>query len=351
MSDRMTDYLAYLNACKDQDEVAVKTGQYIVEEGLLSHFQIIKHRIHPKPYKLLFSSPSQNLNMSWVDVFANCPRTEMRSDWIYHENNTYFFLTYKDGYAEGYLIYAEKTDIPKPVKQILHTWKQVYTLLMSWQYASKNQFNEEKGNLISQLVHDIQAIVLLSEGLKKSDDLAKRLAYQQSVNKNVTFYVRDTELIKISASAKDIIYTAIDLIGENRHLVKINSLPSDIQLTVDVELFSRALNEIVKNAIIHNKKQPPKIEISLNEEKSISPFIPFSWVKISVKDQGDGIPQDFLSLVKMPFFTTRKQQGSAGFGLTIAEKIINAHGGHVEIETKPGQGTQVTIYLPGNSYL
>ncbi len=340
--------MARLKGATNQDDVAVKTGQYIAENGLLNRLQIIKHKVHPQPYILLFSNPAQDMEMDWVNTFSNYPYEKPGSGWIHFKSNSYYFLAYKDGQAEGYLVRTEVEDIPEFVNEILYAWEQIYVLSKNIQATAENQLNEEKGNLVSQLVHDIQAIILLSEDIEKSKDLEKRLAYQQSVNKNVTFFVRDTELIKIKAPIKDIIYTSLDLIGEKRHLVKIKELHSDIELEADVELFSRALNEIIKNAMVHNTEQTPKIEISIKKEKSISPFIPFDWVRITVKNYGKGIPGDFISLVKMPFFTTRKQQGSAGFGLTIAEKIINAHGGHIEIETETGQGTQVTIYLPGS---
>lgn len=349
MNDISTDYIHRLKDATDQDEVAVRTGQYLADNGLLNRFQIIRHRIHPKPYKLLFSFPSQEIGMNWAAPFSNCPIKSAGQKWIHFKNSNYYFLTDKESCADGYLIRAEKADIPDTVEQILYIWKQIYTLLKNTQDATKNQLNEEKGNLVAQLVHDIQAIVLLSNDLEKTEDLSRRLAYQQSVNQKITFFVRDTELIKINASVKDIIHTALDLLGEKRHLVKIKQIPSDIDLEADVELFNRALNEIIENAIVHSSDQRPEIELSVGEEKTISPFIPFNWVKITVRDYGKGIPGDFLSLVKMPFFTTRKQQGSAGFGLTIAEKIINAHGGHVEIDTESGSGTQVTIYLPGKN--
>ena len=349
MNDKITDYLDRLKGATDQDEVAIKTGQYLAKNDLLKRFQIIRHRVHPRPYKLLFSSPSQYTEMNWVTPFSHCPIEEAERNWISYKNNNYYFLTSEDSHRDGYLICADKTDVSETTEQIIHVWQRVYTLLKNTRKTQETQLNEEKGNLVAQLVHDIQAIVLLSKDLKKSQDLSKRLAYQQSVNQKVTFFVRDAELIKISASLRDIIDTALDSLGENRHLVKIKQLPTDIELEVDIELFNRALSEVIENAIVHNPEETPAIELSVTEEKSISPFIPFNWVKIIVKDYGKGIPQDFIPLVKMPFFTTRKQQGSAGFGLTIAEKIINAHGGHVEIDTDSGSGTQVTVYLPGNS--
>jgi signal transduction histidine kinase len=67
-------------------------------------------------------------------------------------------------------------------------------------------------------------------------------------------------------------------------------------------------------------------------------------VVISVADTGRGIPPEDRGRVFDPFYS-RKPTGS-GLGLTIAQRIVAAHGGRMELESTPGQGTRVTIALP-----
>jgi signal transduction histidine kinase len=67
-------------------------------------------------------------------------------------------------------------------------------------------------------------------------------------------------------------------------------------------------------------------------------------VVISVADTGRGIPPEDRARVFDPFYS-RKPTGS-GLGLTIAQRIVSAHGGRMELESTPGQGTRVTIALP-----
>jgi signal transduction histidine kinase len=67
-------------------------------------------------------------------------------------------------------------------------------------------------------------------------------------------------------------------------------------------------------------------------------------VVISVADTGRGIPPEDRARVFDPFYS-RKPTGS-GLGLTIAQRIVAAHGGRMELESTPGQGTRVTIALP-----
>ena len=68
------------------------------------------------------------------------------------------------------------------------------------------------------------------------------------------------------------------------------------------------------------------------------------YIKISVRDQGMGIPAEHLPRIFDPYFTT-KQKGS-GLGLASAYAIIKKHDGHIAVESKPGVVTTFYIYLP-----
>ena len=68
------------------------------------------------------------------------------------------------------------------------------------------------------------------------------------------------------------------------------------------------------------------------------------YIKISMRDQGTGIPEKHLPRIFDPYFTT-KHKGS-GLGLASAYAIVNKHQGHIAVESKPGVGTTFYIYLP-----
>jgi signal transduction histidine kinase len=67
-------------------------------------------------------------------------------------------------------------------------------------------------------------------------------------------------------------------------------------------------------------------------------------VALAVSDTGPGIPRERLARVFEPFYSG-KPNGS-GLGLTIAERIVAAHGGRIEIDSEPGRGTRVTLLFP-----
>jgi two-component system NtrC family sensor kinase len=69
-------------------------------------------------------------------------------------------------------------------------------------------------------------------------------------------------------------------------------------------------------------------------------------VVVSVKDSGIGIPPEILDKVLEPFFSTKPVGKGTGLGLSLCYGIVEAHGGRLEIKSRPGEGTEVRIILP-----
>ncbi len=74
---------------------------------------------------------------------------------------------------------------------------------------------------------------------------------------------------------------------------------------------------------------------------------PGATLVVEIADDGPGVPPEAVERIFNPFFTT-KPQGS-GLGLAIVRKIVDAHNGHIDLETAPGQGTRFRVTLPVNS--
>jgi two-component system NtrC family sensor kinase len=69
-------------------------------------------------------------------------------------------------------------------------------------------------------------------------------------------------------------------------------------------------------------------------------------VALSVTDTGSGIPPEILPRIFEPFFTTKPAGQGTGLGLAICRDIIKEHGGEIRVDSRPGQGTTVTVWLP-----
>jgi hypothetical protein len=70
-------------------------------------------------------------------------------------------------------------------------------------------------------------------------------------------------------------------------------------------------------------------------------------VCLSVTDEGPGIPREHLTRVLEPFFTTKPT--GTGLGLAVVLQIVSAHGGVLDVRSRPGHGTCVEVYLPSPS--
>lgn len=70
------------------------------------------------------------------------------------------------------------------------------------------------------------------------------------------------------------------------------------------------------------------------------------WVEVVIEDSGEGMTPEVLAHATEPFFTTRPVGQGAGLGLSMAHGVVRAHDGTLELDSAPGQGTQVRIRLP-----
>jgi PAS domain S-box-containing protein len=120
-------------------------------------------------------------------------------------------------------------------------------------------------------------------------------------------------------------------------------------LRVDVD--EGQLNQVVNNIVINaNHSMPKGGVIKIGTEniemrgESIIPLPDGEYVKITVEDQGHGIPVDEISKIFDPFYTT-KEKGS-GLGLSTSYSIIKRHGGHINVYSEINKGTVFSIYLP-----
>ena len=69
-------------------------------------------------------------------------------------------------------------------------------------------------------------------------------------------------------------------------------------------------------------------------------------IELTVKDNGNGIPQKVLDKIFQPFFTTKPTGEGTGLGLSLSYDIIKAHGGEIKVETKESEGSKFIIQLP-----
>ena len=72
-------------------------------------------------------------------------------------------------------------------------------------------------------------------------------------------------------------------------------------------------------------------------------------VVVEVSDTGQGIPEEIRERIFDPFFTTKDVGEGTGLGLSICHNIVTAHGGRIEVDSRPGAGTCFRVALPLHS--
>ena len=68
-------------------------------------------------------------------------------------------------------------------------------------------------------------------------------------------------------------------------------------------------------------------------------------IRLTVADQGEGIPEENLTHIFEPFFTTKETGKGRGLGLAVCRRIIHEAGGRIEVDSRPGQGTTFCVFL------
>jgi len=114
------------------------------------------------------------------------------------------------------------------------------------------------------------------------------------------------------------------------------------------------IGQVVDNLTINAQQAMPNggtiniqaKNISLSEKEHPS-LVANNYVKLSIQDQGIGIPKEFLSRIFDPYFTTKSK--GHGLGLSTCYSIINRHGGSIDVDSEPGKGSTFNIYIPATT--
>ncbi|MBI5102870.1 MAG: PAS domain S-box protein [Nitrospirae bacterium] len=107
---------------------------------------------------------------------------------------------------------------------------------------------------------------------------------------------------------------------------------------VDKSLVGEAVEKLVANAL---DAMPGGGTLTLTTDREVVRGVPY--VRVRIKDEGEGIPPEKLEKIFEPFFTTRTSPKGTGLGLSIAKGIIEEEGGTLRIESAGGKGTTATI--------
>lgn len=223
---------------------------------------------------------------------------------------------------------------------------------------------ESLGILAGGIAHDFNNLLTVILGnislammyTSPEDALHDRLAGAESAclrARNLTYqlltFSRGGTPIKETVSLPELIRcsTEFALTGSN--------VRSEISISDDlppVKADAGQINQVLHNLILNAVEAMPGsggiITISADcvriQKNDPVPLTEGAYVRIAVQDRGIGVPKEQIEKIFDPYFTT-KRWGS-GLGLATSYSIIKNHGGHITVESEPGEGTTFRFYLP-----
>jgi signal transduction histidine kinase len=185
--------------------------------------------------------------------------------------------------------------------------------------------------------HSVENVEYASVALQELERVERSISH-------LLRYARDEELRPERVVMADVVASALETLQERTAragaVLRVDVAEAGA-LVGDPEKLRRVVLNLVGNALDAMEGQrtpPPRVDVEAGENLAGTEV----WLR--VRDNGAGIPDDRLAEIWTPFRTSKSN--GTGLGLAIVRKIVEAHGGAVEVESAPGRGTAFLVTLP-----
>lgn len=239
----------------------------------------------------------------------------------------------KEEISQAYLDEQDLSEMKSRfISMITHEFRTPLTIILS----STNMLEQfyRKGNELKMLKH-------LSKIKKSSNNLA------HLIERTITLSKTEAGVITVNREKFDIIdfleqmTEEIRLFDKDKHQVELHRTIDSLQINSDKNLLTLIFNNIISNALKYTEENK-KIDIALETTEDL--------IKISVADEGIGIPDREINTLFEPFYRCSNvgmRQGS-GLGMSIVKKCMELLDGDIRIKSQIGKGTKVVLFLPVN---
>jgi len=204
-----------------------------------------------------------------------------------------------------------------------------------------HELNEPLGNILgfAQLIK--KGLNNPEQIIKDADKIESASLHAREVIKKLMLFSRQSPQKKSLINLDRIVDEGLYFLGSRcakAGITLIKELNRDLP---DFVADKSQLYQILVNLVVNSIQAMPEggtinIKTSCDDTNVI----------LSVKDTGLGIEKDILDKIFIPFFTTKDIDEGTGLGLAVVHGIVTSHGGFVQVESKPGEGTEFRIYLP-----
>jgi signal transduction histidine kinase len=205
---------------------------------------------------------------------------------------------------------------------------------------------------------------LVCDDLDSTDDLAT-LAYARKAREECkllddlnNFYLDLLAVDKgeetLGSAPVDVASLIADIVGQfpsrldAKERVLINVAPAAGLVGVERNALKLILRNLIENSLLYSQKNTP-VRVEVSRTGGEVRANDGNWIKFRVKDDGVGIPEEYLNKIFSPFIRLREDvaEGS-GLGLTLVRSLVELYDGEVLIRSALGKGTTVHLTLPGD---
>jgi signal transduction histidine kinase len=173
--------------------------------------------------------------------------------------------------------------------------------------------------------------------LEELDRVEKSISHLLRFAREEDFRISEMRMAEVIPSAVETLRDRLDRGGVDLSM----ALDADGTMRGDPEKLRRVVINLLSNAldaVLESDTPQPRIEIQMGENLAGSEV----WLR--VRDNGPGIDAERVQEIFSPFYTSK--QGGTGLGLAISKKVVDAHGGSIEIDSGPGRGSEFLLTFP-----
>lgn len=207
-------------------------------------------------------------------------------------------------------------------------------------------------NFLAGILANVQLVKMkLNKGLaveKSLNSIEEMVSKAADLTRQLLTFSKGGAPIKKTMKLKNLLHDNAEFALRGSKSRCIFSIPDNLwPVAVDAGQISQVISNLIINAdqaMINGGLLRLKAENIVLDEMHHLPLPPGKYIKLTIKDQGEGIAKENLKKIFDPYFTT-KNKGN-GLGLTTSYAIIHNHNGYINVESQVGQGTSFYIYLP-----
>ncbi len=158
-------------------------------------------------------------------------------------------------------------------------------------------------------------------------------------------FARQGERVRAKCDLNEIVD---DVLALTKHFIHTSGVQLDAVFEKElpwVSVDSNQMKQVFLN-LIHNAVQAMPAGGSLHIKTVRQSKDGTDWATVVIRDSGIGISPRDMDRIFEPFYTTRGTHGGTGLGLSVTYGIVTDHGGTIEVDSQPGEGSTFTVWLP-----